>query len=377
MHRIYSEAFVTIIVAAGDDPTYGLPGVSIRSRKPQRCVQVGGISLVQMFSKTSDSVSCSTWNKRAWTFQEAVLAKRKLIFTDRQVSFLCESTYCAESIATLQPSGLRDEYINELLPRGPKKSPSALLHQYMMRSLSYDSDALNAFLGILNSLEGWNHIWGVAFAMYKNKILLDWYHLKPGRRRKDFPSWSWAGWEGALGLKPKLWSINQGCMFEIMGIDHRIIAMSNGIKTGIPTSHISDATLEATKILEATSYAFPIEEFREDTLYGQPVTLASVPVSSHVNNVFRVYMDEICVVQDAYALAMDWVEEPSWRVLVALVVTPIGEGLYSRIGYMAYEAFEERLQDYFGIPSYDTGDGEGPFGSLWPVQARWKTLRIR
>ncbi|KAH7205814.1 uncharacterized protein BKA55DRAFT_586668 [Fusarium redolens] len=27
-----------------------------------------------------------------------------------------------------------------------------------------------------------------------------WYHLKPGTRKFDFPSWSWTGWKGAIKM---------------------------------------------------------------------------------------------------------------------------------------------------------------------------------
>jgi hypothetical protein len=42
MGKVYASAYVTIIAACGEDPDFGLPGVSTRSRKPQVSVETHG-----------------------------------------------------------------------------------------------------------------------------------------------------------------------------------------------------------------------------------------------------------------------------------------------------------------------------------------------
>jgi hypothetical protein len=48
MDRIYTQAELVIIAAAGNDPDYGLPGVSSRGRKPQATIQLDGTTFVNM-----------------------------------------------------------------------------------------------------------------------------------------------------------------------------------------------------------------------------------------------------------------------------------------------------------------------------------------
>jgi hypothetical protein len=100
-----------------------------------------------------------------------------------------------------------------------------LLEQYTARKLSNDDDLLNAFRGVLRHFgnqEGREvrHLWGVPYILHDAIIkyysqhvegyLLDglcWRHahncweeekdLQP-KRRPNFPSWSWAGWAGAI-----------------------------------------------------------------------------------------------------------------------------------------------------------------------------------
>ncbi|KAF2729940.1 HET-domain-containing protein, partial [Polyplosphaeria fusca] len=97
MDRIYNDSQITIVAAAGDGPQYGLPGVSARSRKQQQALEIDGITLAQVFHRTPRALEAATWTTRGWTYQEGFLSRRRLIFTDHQVSFVCNTMYCAES----------------------------------------------------------------------------------------------------------------------------------------------------------------------------------------------------------------------------------------------------------------------------------------
>jgi hypothetical protein len=97
MDEIYAKAQLTIIAAAGNDPSYGLPGVGSRSRSSERHVCIGKTKLVQLMRPGSDFPKSSWW-KRAWTYQEGVLSQRKLVFTDHQVYYVCNRLSTAESL---------------------------------------------------------------------------------------------------------------------------------------------------------------------------------------------------------------------------------------------------------------------------------------
>lgn len=90
-----------------------------------------------------------------------------------------------------------------------------LAEKYCSRELTFDSDSLNAFFGVLRFLERTSlpptlHLCGLpyvalgstddkAVGMYLTASLC-WYHLASSsiRRRCEFPSWTWAGWAGPI-----------------------------------------------------------------------------------------------------------------------------------------------------------------------------------
>ncbi|KEF59105.1 uncharacterized protein A1O9_03949 [Exophiala aquamarina CBS 119918] len=87
MDIIFKNSEVTIAAAAGLDVEFGLPGVGARPRKPQRSIHLHGASMM-IVSTTKvllDSICESNWNSRAWTFQEAHLSSKLLIFTEREL----------------------------------------------------------------------------------------------------------------------------------------------------------------------------------------------------------------------------------------------------------------------------------------------------
>ncbi|KAJ4299244.1 hypothetical protein N0V90_004488 [Kalmusia sp. IMI 367209] len=243
MGQIYASAHLTIIAAVGTDPTYGLPGVSQRRNSRQtRIEQVGPVTLVQLMTRTARDVHQSTWATRGWTFQEGILSKRRLIFTDQAVLYICMKDYLHD-LAPDYSSGLNYELLDlaeflscAQLPReihssaGSSRFKEALRYvtAYSRRNLGKSGDALNAIVGILNYLSNHKkepifHLWGVPLAPTSNgndkidlttwesvnnfvyttkedhlQFALNWTHLQPSRRRRDFPSWSPLGWDGPI-----------------------------------------------------------------------------------------------------------------------------------------------------------------------------------
>ncbi|KAF2733324.1 hypothetical protein EJ04DRAFT_439320, partial [Polyplosphaeria fusca] len=100
MKAIYSCANLTVAAAAGAHADYGLPGISIPRQNHQYYEMVDGLRLATMFPSFGalENSSRLLWNTRGWTFQEKLLSKRLLLFTDSQVYFKCFESIWTEEI---------------------------------------------------------------------------------------------------------------------------------------------------------------------------------------------------------------------------------------------------------------------------------------
>ncbi|KAF2499046.1 HET-domain-containing protein, partial [Lophium mytilinum] len=96
MDIIYAGAELTIFAVAGKDASYGLPGVGKTTRRPQPSISIGGKTYVSTLGEPTGQIRHSQFWDRAWCFQELMLSRRRLIFTDEQVYFQCNSMHCLE-----------------------------------------------------------------------------------------------------------------------------------------------------------------------------------------------------------------------------------------------------------------------------------------
>jgi hypothetical protein len=223
MGSIYKNSVLTIIAAAGKDPHHGLPGVSTTYRDAQAYINLGPRTYVYFSLQLIDAIHNSTWATRAWTYQEALLARRTLVFTQSQVYFQCSMMHCVESVYfplkplhTIDLQGFRSEIkIPRVFPsRGVGKWPSeisARIEEYSKRNLSFESDSFKAFQGILQAFRAMKY---PVRNIHGLPIFAGDYFLKPGIsdtdrllvslgwriegaavRRKSLPSWTWAGWK--------------------------------------------------------------------------------------------------------------------------------------------------------------------------------------
>jgi hypothetical protein len=210
MGVIYASADLTIIAASGQDSSFGLPGVSRERMASVKHEDLGSMILVSCQTDAIHSIYNSVWTTRGWTFQEGYLSKRRIYFTDNQLVYICNGQVRTEAI------GQRDLYRHDLGNLGDSlpsyrsifhhKSERGLLsamsnlEEYTNRSLSYESDALNAIAGAQNTLlkvYDINHLWGIPFST-AGVVALYWFHLKPVPRRSGIPSWSPLGWQGPV-----------------------------------------------------------------------------------------------------------------------------------------------------------------------------------
>ncbi|KAF7954561.1 hypothetical protein EAE96_005681 [Botrytis aclada] len=206
-------AYVTIIAATGNTAADGLPGISTIPRRAQMETEIGGCTFLELPS-IIDSTRASTWANRGWTYQEGLLSTRCLVFTDRGVLYHCRGRYSEESVQQLTPLNAAaltsDDDILKTIFAPTLRDYIQLQDQivaYTRRQLSYPQDSLDAFLGIFadsasRSVYPPVHIWGLP--LLEGITMLDWYHPEPPKRRRtDFPSWSWSGWEGGIKFKDR------------------------------------------------------------------------------------------------------------------------------------------------------------------------------
>ncbi|EMT69531.1 hypothetical protein FOC4_g10003261 [Fusarium odoratissimum] len=225
MDLIYSKALFTILAACGEDSTSGLAGLPSNPRDVfQRQVKISASGLHVMPLVTlseEDTLQFSSWNTRGWTFQERLLSRRSLIFTNKQVYWCCDgTTWEEESLLDIPGSttfarsysfGCYDEW-DDNEAKFSLESFDTYITQFSERRFTYPSDVLPAFLGIIRRFEHLNNEkihWGLNASTFDQA--LTW---KYGQNRRDetytyvsggstrsipYPSWSWLGWTGFIG----------------------------------------------------------------------------------------------------------------------------------------------------------------------------------
>jgi hypothetical protein len=173
MNKIYEGAFVTIVAAAGINADSGLSGLSSPRRISQPIALIGNDLFVSTMKRISFPIQSSAWITRGWTYQEAVLSRRCLFFTDEQVYFECKQMTCCEAIHSLPNpkaatatefamlnTGMFDADLKDLsYERKGLWRFYEHLFQYKKRQLTFDSDSLNAFRGIL-AKSPYKSVWG-------------------------------------------------------------------------------------------------------------------------------------------------------------------------------------------------------------------------
>ncbi|KAH4995984.1 hypothetical protein HBI76_020100 [Parastagonospora nodorum] len=248
MNRIYSGAEITIIAAAGPDPHYGLPGVSVTQRKGFDITTLDCGSLIR-YPDPSDELAGYPWTTRGWTYQEMLLSRRRLVFTDSQMVFQCceqdfrevigspaarytypNTTSQATAASKVAAHGCIRELFHSSRPDSifPESGVGSIpddiytrIEEYSTRTLSYPQDVLNAFNVIFSQFESedngrdhvdqlyGHHFWGVPIFRYdgENPMCeavcslvagLTWRTGSPNFYERDsvsrpgeWPSWSW------------------------------------------------------------------------------------------------------------------------------------------------------------------------------------------
>jgi hypothetical protein len=99
MDKIYQNAYLTLIAGAGQGPDHGLPGIRDRRVGTRVEARIGSQTAYVISPHPVNNLLRSKWNSRAWVYQEAALSQRRLIFTDEEIFFHCDSMNCREMTA--------------------------------------------------------------------------------------------------------------------------------------------------------------------------------------------------------------------------------------------------------------------------------------
>jgi hypothetical protein len=168
------------------------------------------------YTKRSSNVRYRLTHHR--TLQELALSRRVLCFTSDQAFFCCPQGIIAESfsagddrcgslpIIRTQSMGtcgllhLKDKIpvpctIEDIVRRFNAVFLS-LLRAYYRRHLTFESDRLYAFLGVINAearILGPFH-WGLPTALFVRALSLERFSNPNVNPRPNYPSWSWTSW---------------------------------------------------------------------------------------------------------------------------------------------------------------------------------------
>jgi len=235
MDLIYAQAHVTLVAGSSPSASFGMHGVSTVPRSPQPSIVVGRRRLVSTLPSLSSALEHSVWTTRGWTYQEATLSRRCLFFTNIQVYFVCGGMTCCEAVhgratgdnnseSSKAESVLSADIFGDTQPGPELRKFADHVKHYTCRDLTFDSDVLDAFRGILSKSKFPNY-YGIPIAprddppntAMSTKDLnmgfargLYWLPKKTSRwrfvslsRRERFPSWSWVGWKGSIQYSGK------------------------------------------------------------------------------------------------------------------------------------------------------------------------------
>lgn len=225
MGPVYADAALVLTILEGNADE-GIEGVGY-DRKVANTITLPTRSLVKSTRRITqtDVFSGKTWATRGWTFQEGVFAN-KMLCIDKVASWHCPCANWLEEVS--RPKEVRHKTDRQEtaryaetqwvasstfldIPRVPVYMSLAgyagLIQSYNTRSLTMDSDALNAVAGMtgrLLSLFPDGFLQGLPQFFFDVALL--WQPRSALRPRvcapsaPALPSWSWAAWHGDLDL---------------------------------------------------------------------------------------------------------------------------------------------------------------------------------
>ncbi|MCJ1461272.1 hypothetical protein MMC28_011654 [Mycoblastus sanguinarius] len=212
MAFIYSNSYLTLCAADGIDANSGLSGVPQCSQPRKMKQDILDFTDGQVTSRWVRWMhEASVYDQRGWTFQEKVLSRRMLSFTNHGLEWRCQKVVSQEQ--NLNARKPASTYLDLSIVRADTLWPCLkkwdnIVSSYLNRRLTYEEDILRALSGVLKALDG-SMSEGFHFGLPQQffDAALLWVPSEPLTRREDLrdgiakptlPSWSWAGWKGAI-----------------------------------------------------------------------------------------------------------------------------------------------------------------------------------
>nr|RBQ84793.1 hypothetical protein FVER53263_12937 [Fusarium verticillioides] len=309
MDLIYSRALFTVLAACGKDSNSGLAGLPSNPRDVyQRQVKVSssGLHVTPLVTLTEeDTLQYSSWNTRGWTFQERLLSRRSLIFTNKQVYWCCDATTWEEeslldipgstAFARSHSFGCYDEW-DDNQAKFSTESFDQYITQFSTRRFTYPSDVLPAFLGIIRRFEHLNNEkthWGLNASTFDQALVWKFgqdrrdemytYALGGSTRSVPYPSWSWLGWTGLIGSYSL--SVGKHHVGEVRSLLAFYSLMSDGsvsLIKGTSLRRVNDYEKEGDAVsttAEKSSY-----DWIEDTKVTGPIKMTDISVASQLES---------------------------------------------------------------------------------------------
>ena len=158
MDSIYTNAELVVVAAAGGDANVGLPGIGSTPRRVwQKNERIDGIEFITAQVSVQQVLEKSVWNSRGWTFQEVMLSRRALVFTESLVYWSCQmGTWREDMSSESSVVGLQLDETNSLWPHLFKNNSACrtllycqLAEAFSKRHLKEERDIVWAFVGIL------------------------------------------------------------------------------------------------------------------------------------------------------------------------------------------------------------------------------------
>ncbi len=228
MDLIYSSAMLVVVAAAGQNADQGFPGYHETPRSTGQYVEtIQGLRVLVSSPSLDYVLKSSKWNSRGWTYQEWKLARRALVVSSSQVYFICNSaSYCEDIeleaarahkavwlvLEQCEASTTRHYLPSRYMPltiNSGFRDYRQLVQDYSPRTLTRESDVLTAISGIFNILHRASRnrfICGMSVGLLHDALFWVPAGPEPLQRRAPhpdpggvaYPSWSWAGWKGAV-----------------------------------------------------------------------------------------------------------------------------------------------------------------------------------
>ncbi|KAI2617020.1 heterokaryon incompatibility protein-domain-containing protein [Hypomontagnella submonticulosa] len=432
MDLIYAGAQITLVAAAGKDTTFGLPGTSRKPRAESTMVTASGrVALHVATPGPGHAIENSKWASRGWTYQECLLSRRVLIFTEEQAYYECGCMVRREG-RTARATSYEDNIQQSAIPSiGPlyaavtvqdTRDLDMLLYMYrdcvkayFSRELTKEEDTMNAFMGIDNKFKmilrnaqsntsispslvsvELRSVWGLPYPvspafdpgvtrrMFIAGLKWTWYTYGMAQRKPQYPSWTWAGW--TLVKKPSI-RYNQSSFLRVNSVyltdvfvpeirfeyDGRLVALHEVWDESVDRLYFSQPSallLDVVLVPKGCLRFMPGSRWSFLRIYSADVMLDATDVSQ---DDFRRGRLELCLFGEVYYDTLSF---------LVLRPTPMGSYCYERAGWVHVrkrgpdmDSLLEKLRNEVCGPE-DEPDSSNGKGDIEAILERATTIRL-